>query len=87
MHERNVLAQNENAFFVKDLRKNYLGKSNGGNCLGSNYLEGHYPGIIIRGQLSRRQLSGGNFSRGHCLGDNYPGRNCPRTLFGAFHET
>ena len=49
MHERNVLAQNENAFFVKDLRKNYLGKSNGGNCLGSNYLEGHYPGIIIRG--------------------------------------
>ena len=35
------------------------------------------------GQLSRRQLSWGNFSGGHCLGGNYPegiilGGNCPR---------
>ena len=29
----------------------------GGNCPGSNYLEGNCPGAIIRGQLSRGQLS------------------------------
>ena len=33
--------------------------------------------VIIRGQLSRRQLPGDNFSRGRCLGGNYPGGNYP----------
>ena len=91
MHERNVLAQNENTFFCDRLIKyfawkNYLGQSTGGNCLGSNYLEGNYPGVIVWGQLSRRQLSGGNFSGGYCLGCNYPEGNYPgrQLSWGAF---
>ena len=62
--------------------KNYLGQSTGGNCLGVNFLEGNYPGVIIQGgQLFRCQLFGSNFSGGHCLGGNCPGGAIVRGQF------
>ena len=42
--------------------KNYLGQSAGGNCLGSNYLEGNYPGVIILGAIIQAPIVRGNFS-------------------------
>ena len=66
--------------------KNYLWQSTGGNCLGSNYLEGNYHGVIIwgvitqvpivQGQLFWRPLSGGERGGNYPEG-NYPGGNCP----------
>ena len=68
MHERNVLAQNEETFFVKDYKmfclKELFRAINWGQLSGRQLLGGQ----LSWGQLSRHQLSGGNFS-----GDNYPG--------------
>ena len=58
--------------------KNYLEQSTGCNCLGSNYLEGNYPGVIIRGSIIlvpivRGQFFWGSLPGGQLSRGDYPG--------------
>ena len=79
MHERNGLAQNENNFFCERLINyftwnNYLRQSTRGNCLGSNYLKGNYPGIIIWGAIIQAPIVWGQFFWGLLSGEQLSGR-------------
>ena len=68
--------------FLRKTYKNCLGQPTGGNCLGCSYLDGNYPGVIIRGAIIQAPILWGKFfwgplSRGQLSGGNYPGGNCP----------
>ena len=43
-------------------------KTTGGNCLGSNYLEGNCPWVIIRGPIIQAPIVRGLFSWGPLSG-------------------
>ena len=90
MLERNVLGQNEEIFFEKDL-SNILFERIIWQLSGGSYLEGSYPGVIIRGTIIQAPIVWGQFFWDHCLaailswgaivvgcncpGGNYPGDN------------
>ena len=54
-------------FHLKELSR----AINWGQLSREQLLGGYYPGGIIRGQFSRCQLSGANFSGDHCLGATF----------------